>query len=152
MPEIVYRQIHCIHQAFVLIDDQDTESGNVAALREVTEYCDLVTCFCEGFHDGLEYLIVTLTSRVSYSYRNRPRNPLETAVWWAEHVIKTGGAPLSRSHSIDLPWYIYHSLDVIATLLLGLLIFLSGWIWFIRRLLFGFTSKTQAPTQKIKQN
>uniref|UniRef100_A0A1B0D5B2 Uncharacterized protein n=1 Tax=Phlebotomus papatasi TaxID=29031 RepID=A0A1B0D5B2_PHLPP len=83
---------------------------------------------------------------------NRPRNPLETAVWWAEHVIKTGGAPLARSHSIDLPWYIYHSLDVIATLLLGLLIFLSGWIWFIRRLLFGFTSKTQVPTQKIKQN
>ncbi|GAB0095864.1 UDP-glucuronosyltransferase [Sergentomyia squamirostris] len=83
--------------------------------------------------------------KVSYAYRNRLKNPLETAVWWAEHVIKTGGAPLSKSSSIYLPWYIYHSLDVIFTLILVSVIFLMSWIWFLR-LILGL--KTQNITKE----
>uniref|UniRef100_A0A1B0CQD2 Putative udp-glucoronosyl and udp-glucosyl transferase n=1 Tax=Lutzomyia longipalpis TaxID=7200 RepID=A0A1B0CQD2_LUTLO len=95
---------------------------------------------------------LTNAKRVSYAYRNRPKNPLDTAVWWAEHVIKTGGAPLTRSHSIHLPWYIYHSLDVIATLLVGLLTFLGAWIWFLRRIFSSGRRKQPTNRDKVKKN
>uniref|UniRef100_A0A7G3B246 UDP-glucuronosyltransferase n=1 Tax=Lutzomyia longipalpis TaxID=7200 RepID=A0A7G3B246_LUTLO len=100
----------------------------------------------------LDASYLTNAKRVSYAYRNRPKNPLDTAVWWAEHVIKTGGAPLTRSHSIHLPWYIYHSLDVIATLLVGLLTFLGAWIWFLRRIFGSGRRKQPTNRDKVKKN
>lgn len=53
---------------------------------------------------------------VSYSYTHRQNPPLETAIYWSEHVAKTGGK-LIQSEAVHLPWYIYHSLDVWAFLI-----------------------------------
>ena len=43
--------------------------------------------------------------------------PLDRAVWWVEYVIRHEGAQFLKPHSLDLAWYQYHLLDVIAFLL-----------------------------------
>lgn len=50
--------------------------------------------------------------KVSFSFRNRERRPIETAVWWVEHVAATGGIPLAKGDSSLLSWYEYHLIDV----------------------------------------
>ena len=50
--------------------------------------------------------------RVSFSYKNRPLTPSEAAVWYSEYVISTNGAILTKSNSVIMNWFAYHSLDV----------------------------------------
>jgi hypothetical protein len=45
---------------------------------------------------------------------------MDTATYWVEYVIRHKGAPHLRVAGLDLPWYQYHLLDVIAfTALIG---------------------------------
>jgi len=57
--------------------------------------------------------------RLSRIYRDQPLTPLEQAVYWTEYVIRHKGAPHFRSAVLDLAWYQYFLLDVIAVLALG---------------------------------
>ncbi|XP_044259861.1 UDP-glycosyltransferase UGT5-like [Tribolium madens] len=50
----------------------------------------------------------------SQIFHDRPVTPMETAVYWIEYVIRNGGAPHLRVGALDLPWYRYFLLDVIA--------------------------------------
>ena len=50
--------------------------------------------------------------------------PLERAVWWVEYVIRHRGAPFLKPHSLDLAWYQYHLLDVLAFIILVIAFFL----------------------------
>ena len=52
--------------------------------------------------------------------------PLERAVWWVEYVIRHQGAQFLKPLSVDLAWYQYHLLDVIAFILIimSLLLFI----------------------------
>ena len=43
--------------------------------------------------------------------------PLKRALWWVDYVIRNQGAKFLRPHSVDLPWFQYHLLDVIAFIL-----------------------------------
>lgn len=62
---------------------------------------------------------ITLAAKtVSKRYRDQPMTPLDTAVYWTEYVLRHNGAPHLRSASIDLNFWQYHSLDVLAILLL----------------------------------
>uniref|UniRef100_A0A8B9H557 UDP glucuronosyltransferase 5 family, polypeptide D1 n=1 Tax=Astyanax mexicanus TaxID=7994 RepID=A0A8B9H557_ASTMX len=51
--------------------------------------------------------------RLSRLHRDQPMKPLDTAVFWIEYVIRHKGAPHLRTKSYRMPWYSYHSLDVI---------------------------------------
>lgn len=55
--------------------------------------------------------------RRSAIMRDRPVPPLENAVFWVEYVLRHRGAPHFRSAALDLKWYQYHMLDVIAFVL-----------------------------------
>jgi glucuronosyltransferase len=57
--------------------------------------------------------------RLSRIYRDQPLTPLEQAVFWTEYVIRHKGAPHMRSAALDLTWYQYFLLDVIAVLALA---------------------------------
>jgi glucuronosyltransferase len=57
--------------------------------------------------------------RLSRIYRDQPLTPLEQAVFWTEYVIRHKGAPHMRSAVLDLTWYQYFLLDVIAVLALA---------------------------------
>ncbi|XP_069696750.1 UDP-glycosyltransferase UGT5-like [Periplaneta americana] len=57
--------------------------------------------------------------RLSRVFRDQPLTPLERAVFWTEYVIRHKGAPHMRSAALDLAWYQYFLLDVIAFLVLA---------------------------------
>ncbi|KAI8043739.1 UDP-glycosyltransferase UGT5 [Drosophila gunungcola] len=50
--------------------------------------------------------------RSTEAFRERPIPPLELAIWWIEHVIKSGGAPLMQSEARHINWIVYNSIDV----------------------------------------
>jgi glucuronosyltransferase len=47
-----------------------------------------------------------------------PDKALDKAIWWAEYVLRHNGARHLRSALLDLTWYQYLLLDVIAAYLL----------------------------------
>lgn len=71
--------------------------------------------------------------RVSYSYQNRPKTPLETAIWWVEYVAATNGAPLLKSQSINMSTFTYYSFDVYATIAVVLFLIISPFIYLTRK-------------------
>lgn len=81
---------------------------------------------------ALEPKIQENAKTVSYSFKNRAQHPLETAIWWVEHVAATRGAPLTTSHSTFMSWYEYHSVDVVALIVSGLTLMVAIWIWMVR--------------------
>ncbi|KAI8513627.1 UDP-glucuronosyltransferase 2A1 [Branchiostoma belcheri] len=65
---------------------------------------------------------------VSTISRDQPQSPMERAIWWIEHVIKHGGLPHLKSRAIDLPFYQYYLLDVLALIVTVIaVILLVGW-------------------------
>ena len=55
-------------------------------------------------------------------FHDRVRKPMETAIYWIEYVIRHRGAAHLRVAGIDLPWYQYILLDIVAVLLTGILL------------------------------
>jgi glucuronosyltransferase len=56
--------------------------------------------------------------KMSALSKDEPQSPLNSAVWWAEYVIRHNGAKHLRSAALDLAWYQYLLLDVAAFLFL----------------------------------
>jgi glucuronosyltransferase len=56
--------------------------------------------------------------RSSRIYRDQPITPLQQAVYSTKYVTRHKGAPHLRSAVLDLAWYQYFLLDVIAVLAL----------------------------------
>ena len=46
-------------------------------------------------------------------FKDQPTSPRDTALYWIEHVIQHGGQHL-RSHALDMVWYEYLMLDILA--------------------------------------
>lgn len=51
--------------------------------------------------------------RLSRLHRDQPMKPLDRALFWIEFVMRHKGAAHLRTESYKLPWYSYHSVDVI---------------------------------------
>jgi len=79
--------------------------------------------------------------KFSRLFRDRPQTPLETAIFWTEYVIRHGGAPHLRSAALDLAWYQYLLLDVIAVIVLSIAIVL-GTMYFICRKIISILFKS----------
>lgn len=59
---------------------------------------------------------------VSERFKDRPMSPAESVVYWTEYVIRHKGAHHLKSHALNLTWYQYFLLDVIAAALLVVLL------------------------------
>ncbi|CAK6980927.1 UDP-glucuronosyltransferase 2A3-like isoform X1 [Scomber scombrus] len=70
--------------------------------------------------------------RLSRLHRDKPVKPLDNALFWIEFVMRHKGAAHLRTESYKLPWYSYHSVDVILFLVSVLLIILSTFAAFIK--------------------
>jgi glucuronosyltransferase len=79
---------------------------------------------------------------VSRAFRDRPMSPLNTAIFWTEYVIRHGGAPHMRSAALELSWYQYLLLDVIAVLFVIIAASLLTLYVIFKRLLHLLTSKS----------
>ncbi|XP_058820278.1 UDP-glycosyltransferase UGT5-like [Topomyia yanbarensis] len=87
----------------------------------------------EALKKALDPVTMENAKRVSFSYRNRPQSAVETAVWWCEHVVATGGLPLAKSHSTELPWWSYYSVDVQIAIWTFLFVYHAIEVWIFRR-------------------
>ncbi|XP_041794065.1 UDP-glucuronosyltransferase 2C1-like [Chelmon rostratus] len=67
--------------------------------------------------------------RLSRLHRDQPMKPLDTALFWIEFVMRHKGAAHLRTESYRLPWYSYHSVDVVLFLAAAVLLVL--WTIFI---------------------
>ncbi|XP_063044178.1 UDP-glucuronosyltransferase 2C1-like [Engraulis encrasicolus] len=70
--------------------------------------------------------------RLSRLHRDQPMEPLDRALFWIEFVMRHKGAAHLRTESYKMPWYSYHSLDVMMFLLAVLLLMLFMILAFIR--------------------
>ncbi|KAJ3585048.1 hypothetical protein NHX12_013771 [Muraenolepis orangiensis] len=74
--------------------------------------------FLEALRDVLENPFYRNNmQRLSRLHRDKPLSPLDTAIFWIEFVIRHKGAAHLRSVGSSLPWYSYHSIDVVVFLL-----------------------------------
>ncbi|XP_031704613.1 UDP-glucuronosyltransferase 2C1-like isoform X1 [Anarrhichthys ocellatus] len=75
--------------------------------------------------------------RLSRLHRDQPMKPLDTALFWMEFVMRHKGAAHLRTESYRMPWYSYHSVDVMLLLLtvaLFVLLIVAGLVWSCFRL------------------
>ncbi|XP_036385234.1 UDP-glucuronosyltransferase 2A3-like [Megalops cyprinoides] len=63
--------------------------------------------------------------RLSRLHRDKPLQPLDSAYFWIEFVMRHKGASHLRTESYKMPWYAYHSLDVIGFLLLAVVVLMA---------------------------
>jgi glucuronosyltransferase len=104
-----------------------------------------------GFHRYREN-----AQRLSRIYRDQPLTPLQQAVFWTEYVIRHKGAAHMRSAALDLTWYQYFLLDVIAVLALAVgsvLVFMLLILKLvIKKVLSGKSRETSSTSRRKKQN
>ncbi len=83
-------------------------------LKEVTE---------KALKDKIDELINNEKYRekakeISRIFNDNPRKPLDEAIYWIEYVARHKGAKHLKSGAINLPWYKYLLLDVLAFIIL----------------------------------
>nr|XP_046219504.1 UDP-glucuronosyltransferase-like isoform X2 [Oncorhynchus gorbuscha] len=105
------------------------QSDNVhrMAVRGVGEVLTLFDITPEKLVEALNKVINDTSYKekmlkLSAVHKDRPIEPLDLAVFWAEFVMRHGGAEHLRPAAHDLNWIQYHSLDVFTLLLTIVLI------------------------------
>ncbi|KAM3625623.1 uncharacterized protein V6R79_014939 [Siganus canaliculatus] len=77
--------------------------------------------------------------RLSRLHRDQPMKPLDTALFWIEFVMRHKRAAHLRTESYKMPWYSYHSVDVmlfLLTIAVFILLCFAGFMWSCYRLCF----------------
>uniref|UniRef100_A0A3B4BFF5 UDP-glucuronosyltransferase n=1 Tax=Periophthalmus magnuspinnatus TaxID=409849 RepID=A0A3B4BFF5_9GOBI len=96
--------------------------------RQAGKTVDIFTMNRDTFYESLQEVLYEPTyrnnmQRLSRLHRDTPVNPLDNAIFWIEFVMRHKGAAHLRTESYKMPWYSYHSVDVI--LFLGVVCFLT---------------------------
>ncbi|KAH8407726.1 hypothetical protein KR222_011450 [Zaprionus bogoriensis] len=87
--------------------------------------------------------------RASQVFRHRPLNAMDTAMFWIDYIIEHRGAPHMVSAGLDLSWYQFYLLDIIALVLAVILLPVLGLILICRK---GKSVKTAKSKPKAKRN
>ncbi|XP_054737744.1 UDP-glucosyltransferase 2-like [Anastrepha obliqua] len=107
---------------------------------------DFKTITSEDLKNGLQQLLYNSTyrdaiKRISRIFRDRPMGPRETALYWIDYVIRHKGARHLRAAGLDLKWYQFYLLDVIAlavaVVVVALGVALASVRWVLRRINHG---------------
>uniref|UniRef100_A0A1L8EGM8 UDP-glucuronosyltransferase n=1 Tax=Haematobia irritans TaxID=7368 RepID=A0A1L8EGM8_HAEIR len=85
--------------------------------------------------------------RYSRIFQDRPMNSRDVAVYWIEYVIRHKGAPQLRSAGLDLAWYQFYLLDVIAFAVAIIMVAIFIVFSLVRAIMRCVSRK-----EKIKQN
>lgn len=70
----------------------------------------------------------------SLIFRDRPKKPLETAMYWVDHVLKHKDTDHIRSASAKLTWYELYSLDVFVISTVTIYVILKIFEFVIRKI------------------
>lgn len=119
-----------------LIFDQRDNLLRIEA-RRAGKIIDFFTMDEQTFFNGLQEVLTDPSyranmQRLSSLHRDQPMKPLDTALFWIEYIMRNKGAAHLRTESYKLPWYSYHSVDVILFLAGIALIILGTVAAFIR--------------------
>ncbi|XP_036453266.1 UDP-glucuronosyltransferase 2A1-like isoform X3 [Colossoma macropomum] len=90
-------------------------------VRGAARVVDIGTLTSKEFLEALQDVIRNPSYRntmqkLSELHRDWPLSPLDSAIFWIEYVLRHKGARHLSSEANNLPWYSYHSLDVIVFL------------------------------------
>ena len=81
---------------------------------------------------------------VSTFFNDRQIDPLETAVWWVEFILRNKHNPFIMPLGAYQPWYVRRSLDVWGSII--------GGFFFIIGLIAGFGCRRNFKSEKVKVN
>ncbi|XP_048053786.1 UDP-glucuronosyltransferase 2C1-like [Megalobrama amblycephala] len=117
--EAIYHGVPTI--GFGLIFDQP---NNLAKMRVkgVAKNVDFATVDKESFLKTVKEVLYEPSyrenmQRLSRLHKDVPVKPLDNAIFWIEFVMRHKGAAHLRTESYKMPWYSYHSVDVMLFLL-----------------------------------
>lgn len=88
---------------------------------------------------------------MSSIFHDRPMPSLDKAVYWVEYVIRHKGAHHLRSSAMDLTWYQYYLLDVLAFLILVILSMICI-CYFITKCIMKFLFNLLFKRKKMKRS
>ncbi|XP_045889246.1 UDP-glucuronosyltransferase 2A1-like [Micropterus dolomieu] len=99
-------------------------------VRGAGKIIDIFTMNEDTFFQGIQEVLNEPSykknmQRLSRLHRDQPMKPLDTALFWIEFVMRHKGAAHLRTESYRLPWYSYHSVDVML-LLVGVVLIILG--------------------------
>ncbi|XP_050934306.1 UDP-glucuronosyltransferase 2A2, partial [Lates calcarifer] len=85
--------------------------------RGAGKLIDIFTINEDIFFQGIQEVLTepsyrTNMQRLFRLHRDQPMKPLDNALFWIEFVMRHKGAAHLRTESYRLPWYSYHSVDV----------------------------------------
>ncbi|KAJ8247946.1 hypothetical protein GJAV_G00252400 [Gymnothorax javanicus] len=108
-------------------------------VKGAAKVVDIVTLDRNIFLQALQEVLHEPSYRMNMQslselHRDQPMNPLDRASFWIEFVMRHKGAAHLRTESYKMPWYVYHSVDVIGLFLMFVLFVLLILIVVIRYL------------------
>lgn len=86
---------------------------------------------------------------LSKVFSARQDSPLNTAVWWIEHLLRHGrfGHDLLKSQAVHLNWFVYYSVDCILIFVGSAAIIIFLFVQLIKK-----TIRTKQKKNKQKSN
>nr|ADC91980.1 UDP glucuronosyltransferase 5 family polypeptide b4 [Danio rerio] len=117
--EAIYHGVPII--GFGLIFDQP-DSLSKMRVRGAAKNVDFATMDKESFLKTVKEVLYDPSyrenmQRLSRLHKDVPVKPLDNAIFWIEFVMRHKGAAHLRTESYKMPWYSYHSVDVILVLI-----------------------------------
>lgn len=86
--------------------------------------------------------------RVSKIFHDRPLDARDTAVYWIEYVMRHKGAAHLRAAGLDLNWYQFYLLDVIAFVVGGVVLAVLIFVYLVRFISLCFTNGNKQKQEK----
>lgn len=86
--------------------------------------------------------------KVSKLFQDKPKKPLETAIWWIEYVIRNPNAPIYRSPTLELGFLASNSLDIY----LCIIAFIHLIVFSLKKLLSKVFHRSEKTIRKTKVN
>ncbi|CAI6346235.1 unnamed protein product [Macrosiphum euphorbiae] len=107
---------------FPVIYDQPRNIENLV-LNGMAISMDLLSTTKENLSNAISELIndekyAKNAKFASNRFKDRPMTPQQSVVYWTEYVIRHKGAPHLKSQALNLTWYQYLMLDIIAVVLI----------------------------------
>ncbi|XP_022837179.1 UDP-glucuronosyltransferase 2B20-like [Spodoptera litura] len=143
--------------AFPVFGDQSYNAERYEFLK-IGKKMNLETLTVEQFTNAIKTVIGDESYRKNIEklrnvMRDQPQSPLERAIWWTEHVLRHGGARHLRGPAANMSWADYLELELVFTLLLGLLAVIAILFVILRSLYRLILEKTtKRCVKKVKRS
>ncbi|XP_063044180.1 UDP-glucuronosyltransferase 2C1-like [Engraulis encrasicolus] len=128
--EAIYHDVPMV--GIPLVFDQPDNLNRMKA-KGVAAVVDIASLNKDSFLQALQEVLHVPSyrenmQRLSRLHRDQPMEPLDRALFWIEFVMRHKGAAHLRTESYKMPWYSYHSLDVMMFLLVCTVIFVGFFV------------------------